>query len=176
MSKGFTFIELLVTVSIFTIISSFLLISYSQFSARASLRKTAQEVALAIRETQVFALIVRKAGALYPGYGIHFDITAPNSFIIFSDINNDNAYNAGELVKQYQIISKDSISNLCSGVETLPPGICSLSNLDIVYLRPRPKIAVNGVEFNDAEIRIQSDKGYLKKIKVWPSGQIEIRD
>ena len=74
--KGFTLIELLVTVSMFIIITSVVLVNFPSFSSKISLDNLAHEVALAVRQAQVFGVSSREFGVgsgIFPTHGVHFD-------------------------------------------------------------------------------------------------------
>ena len=75
---GFTIIELLVTVAIFSIITSVLLVNYPKFSSRILLENVAHDIGLSVRQAQTFGLNVRgvRIGAtdIFPTYGIHFSL------------------------------------------------------------------------------------------------------
>ncbi|MBU1159979.1 MAG: type II secretion system protein [Patescibacteria group bacterium] len=177
MNKGFTLLELNLTIAILVIITAGLLISYPNLSAITSLKKTSQDMALAIREAQVYSLGVKAFGAAeyYRGYGIHFDITQPSSLIIFSDINDDKDYQAGEELQTLAIQTKDKIGALCG--ENGGPEDCTLTQLDIIFLRPNPIVILqdeSDTEYDKASIVLKSPRGQEKRVNVWLTGQIEI--
>lgn len=179
---GFTLVELVVTISIFVIISTLVFANYPKFRSQLSLKKTSQEIALAVREAQVYSLSVREYNETFPGYGVHFDASKPDTVLLFADTNNNNSYDEGDgTVKEYKIRISETISNLCGDQEKSPPGSCDLLQLDAVYLRPNPLITLKGKDnggtlpdFSDAEILISSSGGDSKKIIIWVSGQITI--
>lgn len=180
MNKGFTLLELNLTIAILVIITASLLISYPNLSAITSLKKTSQDIVLAIREAQVYSLSVKAFGVAeyYKGYGIHFDIAQPNSLIIFSDFDpEDRDYQVSENLQTFAIQTKDKIGDLCGingGVET-----CGLNQLDIIFLRPNPIVILednnnpdNG--YDKVSIVLKSPRGQGKKVNIWLTGQIEI--
>jgi len=187
---GFTLIELLVTMSILVVITAMMLANYPKFSEALALKRAAQEVALTIRQAQVYGLSVREFGAgsgIFPGYGVHFDMAdGPDSFILFADINNNKSYDAGdgcgglatECVQMFKINTGDKISKLCGNSATVSPGGCpSLGLLDVVYLRPNPTVTLKGdglLLVPSASIVLSSLNGDKRTIKVWLSGQIGV--
>ncbi len=179
-SRGFTLIELLVVISIFSIVSLSLLSNYPQFRSSISLKRTAQEIALSIRQAQVYGLSVTEFGAgsgIFPGYGVHFDINTPSVFILFADANNNKLYDGtSEELQTFRIQTADRISKLCGNEKTAPPGDCALSQLDVVYLRPGPNVVLmsGAVEFSDAEVIVRSSGGEEKTVVVWLTGQIAV--
>ena len=146
--SGFTMIELLVTVSIFMMITSALLVNYPKFSAKILLENTAHLIGLSIREAQTYGLNVRATNIggqdEFPSYGVHFSLSgitpdddADNKhFVLFADFlpivgdptNNDKLYNAisncstsgGECVELFSIESAEQIYLLCGGASSVP--------------------------------------------------------
>ncbi len=178
-SLGFTLVELLVTISIFTVITLSFFFNYPEFRESISLKRTAQKIALTVRQAQVYSLSVKGSGAggVFPGYGAHFDAAKPKSFILFRDIDNGNDYDGdSEKEQEFLIQSGDRISDLCGNVKSFPPGTCGLSSLDIVYLRPKSDVTLrgNGLNFADAEITVKSSRGKEKTIVIWSTGRIGV--
>ena len=181
--NGFSLVELMVTIGIFITVTSLVFANYPKFRSQLTLKKTSQEIALAVREAQVYGLSVREYDGVFPGYGIHFNINKPGSVLIFADLNDSKGYDPNDgIVKEYAIQTKDAISDLCGETKKSPPGSCNLSQLDAVYLRPNPVVTLRGKDrdgvtlpdFSDTEIKISSLGGEEKTIILWLSGQITI--
>lgn len=179
MNKGFTLLELLVVLGIFIIVTSIALANYPLFKDGIALKKTAQQIAIAVHEAEVYALGVKSFNSQFSGYGVHFERNN-GSFVLFSDINNDGVYNVGvEEVKIYAIQTNDKIQDLCGNQNTGDPAddICGLASVDAIFLRPNPFVTLNGAGnpgLSDIEIYLQSPKGKIKKIIIFASGQIAI--
>lgn len=160
-SSGFTLIELLMVVAIMIFMTSIVVINRRDYDNSVLLTNLAYDVALSIREAQVYGIAVRRSSAksFDQGYGIHFEErTLPNgnqvvtSYSLFADGSNsrprNNAYDVGE-----DILSPSPISlnrgyrlDFCGNIAALPPNnfqYCNLNNgtiemLDIVFVRPDP--------------------------------------
>lgn len=177
--SGFTLVELMVSISIFTIISIGLFINYPKFREGISLKRTVQEIALSVREAQVSAISVKESGGKFPGYGVYFDVNSPSSFILFVDFDGDGEY-SGEFEKEKKIEIKttDIIYKLCVGEKTTQTPDCNLSKINIVYYRPGPKVVFKGggVDYSnrDLEIVIRSLDETERRVIIWPTGQIEV--
>lgn len=180
-SKGFTLIEMIIVISIFVIISTIMLADFPGFSQRVALERTAQEIALSFREAETEALSVGEAAfgtGIFPGFGVHFSISSPREYILFADLNNNNVYDGvSEEVDHFFIEKSPQIVGLCVDVETSPPGNCSITRVDIVYLRPDPTITIttDAGEYSNTTIIIETPRGDQKSIISWFTGQIEIR-
>jgi len=141
---GFTMVELLVTVAIFTVITSILVVNYPKFSSKIILENVAHDIGLSIREAQSFGLNVRAfgtgSGALFPSYGAHFSLRKSGDpaderhFLLFADIfpdpekptKNDKKYGTpadctiagGECVNLFSIQSSEKIYLLCGNLKS----------------------------------------------------------
>ncbi len=92
-SSGFGLLELLIALSVFGTIVSFVLFSYGRVSEQLFISNLAHEVALSFREAQSFGVNVRQsvrgpvdAAAFQAAYGLHFDTGAKGTFfVLFAD-------------------------------------------------------------------------------------------
>lgn len=200
---GFTLVELLVTITIFVILTGVVLFNQSKFNSTILLTNLSYDIALTIRQAQTYGINIKEFDAggtdnFYP-YGVHFDkADAPKSFILFADTsystitrtgdglyNNDNAANlsscntvaerARGCVKRYNIQRGNYISDLIVSDST---GTTSVNKLDIVFQRPNPDahIRANNVpmEMVDATIVLKGSDGSERKIFVAKNGLIQI--
>ena len=99
-NRGFSLVELLVVISIFTIISSVVVFRQSKFSSDILITNLAYQMALEIREAQTYGIGVKSVdnpviigdSKFKYGYGIHFGPEVPanpsfnpkTSFILFT--------------------------------------------------------------------------------------------
>lgn len=191
--KGFTLVELMVTVGIFTIITGLLLARYSNFNQGIILTNLAYDVALTIRSAQSASINVKSApgttgysGDFSQPFGVYFaeNATSFTSFMESNYISDTNLgrYNQGEEIATTNITRGSKISDICAGTE----GSCNsdISELNIIFKRPDPVahiISVSSVnnritpENPYAEITVQSIDGATRKIIVRSTGQISVR-
>ena len=103
-SRAFALIELLVAVTLFGIISTFILIAYNRVSGQLFLTTLAYEIALALREAQSYGVSVHQfqasgqAATFDVGYGLHFDGSpqALTTYVLFADssgVAGDHKFN-----------------------------------------------------------------------------------
>ena len=180
--KGFTLIEMLMTLSIFAVITSTVLISHSKFSGNLLLGSLAYDVALSIRQAQVYGLSVREAsvgsGIFDVGYGVHFDNNSDSSYILFADLNDNSEYDGqSEIVEVFNINNHYRISDLCGLTPNGSTCVAGVSTIDIVFKRPDPDAIISsntGVNHRKAEIILQSSSGEERKVSIWTTGQISV--
>lgn len=194
---GFTIIELIVTVSIFSLLTTLILVNHSKFSGAILLENLAYDVALSVREAQVFGLSVKEfevgSGQFQQGYGVHFDTsTLPiTEYVLFADRNQgifppngkyDPASCGGsepECIEIFTIQKGNIIKEFCAttagGVEKCSPS--DIDYLDIMFVRPNPDaiIQTNLLEsYASARIIIKEPKGREREVEVFITGQISI--
>lgn len=171
-------IELMVTVGITLTISLLILADFPEFTRRLELSRTAQAIALSFRQAESAALAVREFGSgVFPAYGLHFENTPAKSYVFFADLDSDRVYdNPAEKVDTFIINTLPEISRICGGAKSSPPGDCSVTRLDAVYVRPNPDIflTTDRGSFNDAEIVVRLPTGEEKQIVIWTTGQLSI--
>lgn len=183
--RGFTLIELLVVVGIVLAITALLLVSQGRFSGNILLTNAAYDVALSIRQAQVFGLGAREAGIqtaeFDTGYGIHFDTSNRSTYILFADRNRDFKYEgAGELIQTFSLGRGFYIEEFCGGlsggVEECSSG--SIDEITIVFDRPEPdaiiKNNVTGKTYGSARIMVRSPQGTGREVTAVATGQISV--
>lgn len=184
---GFTLIELLAVTGVLVIISTVVLANNAAFGGAITLRNLAYDIALSVREAQTYGISVRKfgtgGGEFGAGYGIHAEITSPNTYIIFADIaNNNGIYDAGqnESVESITIRGNYDIIDLCAtpigGSEICAP---TITKIDIIFKRPEPDayIRVNGnaTIYQRGRIIIKAPRGNRVAVLVESTGQISVQ-
>ena len=178
LAQGFTIAELVVAISIITLLSAVLAPAYANRAKDLALERSANLVAQFMRTTIERALSATElkigTNVVIPigGYGMHFE--GMNTVFLFADCNKDALYTAG---------------SVCAGgtgpekmdVVTLEPGI-SIKNLvpvnplDVVFRPPDPMVLVNGVSDTLAEIQLSlvNDNSKVRKITVYSTGLVEL--
>ncbi|MDQ5971514.1 MAG: hypothetical protein QG566_460 [Patescibacteria group bacterium] len=157
--KGFTIIELLVVIFIFSVISSLVIFNYGSFQSNVSVENLAQDLALSIRRAQVYSVSTKSSEVAsvttFPSYGIHFYLpSAPGgaavlgtekAFIFFADIPPilipaiyDTNGGCGTLVSGDECIEIINITSSDRIVDICYDGVCPTGSksLDIVFTRP----------------------------------------
>src|SRR3954470_14945717 len=135
MNKGFTLVELLVSIGIFTVITSMAVYSHAQFNGSVLLTNLAYEIGLSVRQAQFYGISVRQnaASSFDSGYGVHFDLATPTSYILFEDKAGSSVHvrDGSDVDLQIFSISKgNKVSKICIN------GVCDVTNIDLTFVRP----------------------------------------
>lgn len=168
-SQGFSLIELVVVMAIFITVSSVVFVSQGRFGGNTMITNLAYDVALTMRQAQVYGISVRKVKAVSDpegiaqfdrSYGIHFD-SNKGYYILFADADNDKKYNLAsnsdtgclsspssglpECVSFFKIEQGNYIKQFCGGVDcygSLTNG--RIDRLEILFHRPEPEPTIWG--------------------------------
>ena len=149
--KGFTIIELIVSIAIFAFMTALVMSKYGTFNQNTLLTNIAYDMAITVRTAQSYGLGVKSSDSTLnvfsAPYGIHFDMAKNDKFILFADKNSDTRYDTlpvDEAITTYTLTSGAKITSICLGTSLAdcdPSGqnvLRSTDSLDITYKRPNP--------------------------------------
>ena len=195
--RAFTLIELLVVTAIIVVVTGIILADNNRFGGVVQLENLAYDVALSIRQAQVYGISVARfstasvcagqpqSSNFCSGYGMHFDIRDPQHYEFFADVSGNGLYDPSENVppSPYTIANGFKISALCT---TPPVGTesCGATAIDVVFKRPEPDawisaggascILSNGPCEEGARIVLTSPRGDTMSVVVEVNGQISV--
>lgn len=165
-SGGFTMIELLVTMSIFLMLTGAVLANYRTFNTNALFANASEDVVLSLRQAQVYGASTKGHGAACPGssfdcsYGVHFSTTDPHLIRIFVDVNGNRIYDAGEQFGEVvQWANNISVTGVKCGLITAD----CVGVMDVTFNRPNPDAYIaDNVFLTYAPLPISGfDKGWI---------------
>jgi len=174
-SSGFTLLELLITISIFVVISAVVLPRHARFNNTIILTNLAYEMGLSIREAQTYGSSVKffdRTSSYDQGYGIHFEdysssVDNSKRFILFADTNGNEKYDGdddgancldidgSECSSVYTIGKNNFISRFCATRLDGNPDDCyqfssprggNIQYLDIMFFRPQQRACIRTEE------------------------------
>ena len=151
-NKGFTLVELLVTISMFVIVTGVVLVNSNKFSSTILLNNFAYDVALTIKQAQSYGVNVREciSGSFNSPFGVYFDITTPagkTNFVLFNDFDNSSTTalvtscsTASECIQKYSMTRGTYIKSMCAGENEAN---CQIADqLSILFRRPDPSAQI----------------------------------
>ena len=195
MKKGFTLLELIVSLAIFTFMTAFLLAKYGTFNQSVILTDLAYDTAITVRNAQASALNTQGVSSstalgnlvFNNVYGVHF-VAPANSFIYFvnpsavgSSQSPSQTYvnNQSQIIGTYTMKAGDSVSTIC--INSPCPSGTSEHFLDVSFQRPNPDATITSVSIagatttsSYADITIMGSDGSTRDIVIQGTGEISV--
>lgn len=196
---GMTYVELIVVLSIFAIMSSIAIFNYGDFQASIDLKNLTSDIASQIVQAQKSALngILPTAPSVSwkPAYGVYFNSNPtvdPNDnyffnkkFIYFTDLNNNNLYDGLPSCTPAECDNKNKIiitkGDYISGLLLVFQGGSSsnVEDLTVTFTRPNSSAVINSTPIftepiDHVQITVTSPKGVKSYIKIFPSGRVQV--
>ena len=183
--QGFTLVEMITVLGIFMIMTSVVLFNYNKFTSDTILTNMAYEVALSVREAQIYGVSVRDPNGTEnfgTPYGISFIAATGGSstYNLFADLDGNGLFGggatcvagAGECVTPYALLRNIKIT----GVAIKPASAeCQSSNLSVLFERPNPEpFFNNGTNVEFAEITLTAPTGSVRYVVISNNGQIYV--
>ncbi len=202
-TRGFTLVELLISVSIMGLITGIVVFNQGEFSDNIALSNVVNEMELQIREAQVYGTGVREfspgTNEFDAAYGVSFNIgsagASNSSYISFADRGLQNGYfntpascqpgPSSECIRVHNLTRNNIITDLCV-IQSNNSTVCNptVARVDITFNRPDPVAKIkffnasggvtNFVNHRGAQIEITSPKNKVMTIQVYTTGQIAI--
>ncbi len=133
-NKAFTLIELLVVVAIIMLMTILILPNYRLGDNQLVIQRSAHKISQDLRRAQEFAISVKEFNGSVPqGYGIYFDLDERDRYIMFADLNGDQAYSgSGEKAEEITLEGHAALYSLSP--------VTSGSSLTVFFVPPDPTI------------------------------------
>jgi prepilin-type N-terminal cleavage/methylation domain-containing protein len=164
-NKGFTLVEVVVTLFIVALMYTIIFINYRQSGQGLALQRSANKLAQDIRRVEQMAM-ASASNSNCPttyryGSGIYFKISEPDHYILFADCNDNQVYDdtSDSLIEDINLEKGITINSLSGN-----------PYLTITFSPPDPKITISSVA--PAWIRLEV-AGQTKTISINEVGLIE---
>jgi prepilin-type N-terminal cleavage/methylation domain-containing protein len=180
---GFTLVELIVTVGIFALISTVVLVRNSQFDNEVLLADVAYDVALSIRQAQNYGInVLGQSNEFNFPYGVYFEAGEnATTYTLFQDLNENYAYTPDEETLEIFTLGRGfTIARICTDVSSFDACDTSrIENARIVFKRPNPDALINADEKGEGAlgavgIELVAPRGGSRFIIVRSTGQISV--
>jgi len=176
-------VELIVSISIFAMMTALVVAKYGNFNQSVLLTNLAYDMALTIRTAQTYGVSVRQEGGdfKYP-YGVSF-IAGDSTFVFFADTDGtkNGIYDDGTDAKlnSYTLKRGAKIKDVCIGSSSA--SCSSESVLSITYTRPDPDARICHIYCEAtipeyARITIEGLDGSTRAVVVRKNGQISVEE
>jgi len=201
--KGMTYVELIVVLSIFAVMSSVVMFNYGSFQSSIDIKNLSNDIALKLVQAQKYAIFgklpplvqqgliesITTLDKWKPSYGLYFNMTDNKSFVYFTDVDQDKVCDntCTSFLADGEFLEKISINkgNFVSKIEFMDENkvACSpsISELNIVFKRPSSDAIINeepvqSCVMSYVQITLSSSTStpITSKILIYPSGRIQI--
>ena len=148
LKSGFTLVELLVTISMFVIITGVILVNSNKFDSTVLLNNFTYDVALTIKQAQSYGVNVKESssGSFNTAYGVYFDLAqSKTNFVLFNDVNDNKIYDglltacptdSVECIQKYSMTKGTGIKSICAGSDETDCKNNPADQLSIMFKRP----------------------------------------
>jgi prepilin-type N-terminal cleavage/methylation domain-containing protein len=187
--KGFSLLEMMAVLGIFGIISSIVMFNYGKFTSETVLTNMAYEIALSIREAQIYGVSVRggESVSFDAPYGIYIPPTTNNlnQYILFKDDNEDDNIDTStclgslECVTPYTIQRNIFIESVKLKLGNSGGNCPEISDgFSILFKRPNPEpFFSDNRAISQVEIKLRSrDNTAFRYVIIANNGQISVQN
>jgi prepilin-type N-terminal cleavage/methylation domain-containing protein len=179
--KGFTVIELVVSVAIISMVTAIFLVNYRSVNRRSDLTMISQKLVTDIRIAQNYSLGLARYGlsgtSNIPsgGWGVYFDLQnyGNNKYIIFADDNANGVYDIGEANVNYGAATMDLPDNII--IQSLSVGY----RANVTFLPPDPVTTIKSEVSDHPQLDITIKdlrSNNIKTIRINYLGLVEVID
>ncbi|MEK7113841.1 MAG: type II secretion system protein [Patescibacteria group bacterium] len=193
LKAGMTYVELIIVLSIFSVMTSVVLFDYRGFQGRVDVKVLANDIALQIVEAQRSSMSGKlnlAAGTTWkPSYGLRFNLDNNNNkrFVYFVDLDNNGSYTGptiGNSTCNQECLDKIDITkgNFISSLRISGTGCpATTNNITITFKRPSSLANIKATpslgpscKIEYVAIDVVSPNALGSTIKVYSSGRIDI--
>lgn len=176
-NKGFTLIEVIVSLTIVALISGAMMANYRAGEETNKLILAANSLSGDFRAAQNNTLGAVRYGTTTPdgGWGIHIDLDeSDTSYKLFANENYDNGnnltYDEGEALEEYGGKTVELEEGITMASTTAG------SELDVTFVPPDPDTMIYDGDSlqGEVEIFLENNQGLVKKVKVSSFGLVEV--
>lgn len=188
---GFSLVELIVVIGIFSVISGITVFNYGKFQSSLVITNLAYQAALAVRQAQVYGISVKqtKTNSFDVPYGVWFGENSKD-FYLFADTNvgggTKNKFDINTFDSKEELISLTGSNNIHKFCIHQGTWRCSTGNasarMSIMFKRPNPSALIydfgglgDSTLADQAEIQFKSAQGdKIARLTITSTGQISV--
>lgn len=139
--RGFTLIELIVSISIIGLVTTLSVANYRRGSNSGELTMAIQDVVSEVRKVQGYTMALKEHNDTFPdGWGIVFQKDS-SEIVVFADLNTNNKFDGGnELFLRRPIALSENVV-----VTNINVGGTNYNYLYLVYSPPDPSVQIGGL-------------------------------
>jgi hypothetical protein len=167
--KGFTIIELTVSIFVIILLITMITINFRQTKQSLVLNRAISKLAQDIRGIQERAMSVKQHNGASPpgGFGVYLNEVSPYSYILFADLNEPPNYHydgGDEFVDEIYLEEGVEVSQVAERYRTGAINT-ALQKFSITFTPPDPTMMVDGLAEKDALVELKAgDKTKLLEV------------
>lgn len=171
--NGFTILELIIVMAIISVMVAVNMPNYFESIDKKALHLAENQIINDVKIVQDYSYKLLKHNGTFPdgGYGIYFDKSSSDKYIVFADLDSDGIYDAPlEMYQEIKLPQRTDLSEIFIVSST------STSNtISIVFKPPYGKVFFDGTSDLNEEIiiTVKNNRNDTKKISIYGSGLIE---
>jgi len=169
--NGYSLIELMVVIAVIAILAVISFPYYQRTKNRSAAERASTNLSQDLRRAQEMATSVVEFNSQIPpgGYGIYVDLSEPDHYILFADLNENERYDApSEMVEDIELEGEIEFSALGSGGSFYLPGVNN--KVVIIFKAPDPEVIIRfgtgavWIVSSDARIQLIFDNSFNRKL------------
>ena len=146
--RGFTLVELIISMAIFSLMTTLVIANFRSASSQRLLRSQANALASVFKQAQVQALSGKPFNSAVPvgGYGVLLSICSvpPCAVTLFADVNGDFTYDG----------AAEKIEDFALGQNVTLTALSLAAPVAVVYKPPSAFVCINGKCSETAPVQI----------------------
>ncbi len=199
--RGFTLIELMVSISIISVILLVVISNHGTYTENISLTNLADDIALSASQAQIYGIAVKEVSVGSSDFSASYGLTANllsdgsnKAYLKFSDKNVDSVYNGDwscqkgpsyECLEKVDILRGNYIYDLCVIRSSEGDQCNAVKRVDISYRRPNTSAIITafnsgGQQYSPGNmvgvrILLRSPSGLSRSVAIYENGQVSVQ-
>ena len=181
-TKGFSLVELMVTVAVIIMVTLMILPNYRGIAEQFALERSANKLSQDIRRAAEMAMSLRElpGGQAPPkgGYGVFFDVSSASTYKLYADIDGNESYSGVDsVIEEIDLERNVYIKQIETGepIQTISAGSVNFKppspRVKITQINPPPEGVKNRMRIT---LSLENDPNKERTIRVEKSGLVDL--
>ena len=187
-NRGFGLIELMVSITIITLVSAIVIAKHNAFNGAVLLRNQTYEVAFALRQAQLLAVSGSNPNtSIKQRYGVYFSKSSQNSYLVYRDNDANGRYEASDTqIGPIGFIDRRFFIREIFYDTSIGVGNGEVNNMSVSFVRPNfdALFRRSGGPYQPGPVYIDIARvgetgngiGVVRRVEVTATGQVSITE